>query len=176
MQKPSQSSRGAAEIHTKLVERLFLRFSVLYGNKFADMWKGIDLHEVKKCWADELSSYSVQAIAAAVNGLTDKPWPPTLPEFLEMCDGVRPAPTIAAHLPYKPTGTVDPNDPEIVAARELGMASVKRGFNRPSPAWAYRAKRRWLNNEIKYNPDVLAMINGAIERDNGQSDPFKGSV
>jgi hypothetical protein len=176
VQKPSQSSRGAAEIHTKLVERLFLRFSVLYGNKFADMWKGIDLHEVKKCWADELSSYSVQAIAAAVNGLTDKPWPPTLPEFLEMCDGVREAPTIAAHLPYKGNEKVDPNDPEIVAARERCMASEKRGFNRPSPVWAYRAKKRWLNNEIKYNPDVLAMINGAIERDNGQSDPFKGSV
>jgi hypothetical protein len=172
-QRPSQSSQAAQELHTKLVERLFLRFSVLYGNKFADMWKGIDLHEVKKCWADELSSYSVQAIAAAVNGLTDKPWPPTLPEFLEMCDGVRPAPIIAAHLTYKPNEKPDPNDPEIVAARERCMANVKRGFDRPSPAWAYRAKRRWLNNEIKYNPDVLAMINGAIERDAGRNDPFK---
>lgn len=175
MQKPSPSSRGAPEIHTKLVERLFLRFSVLYGNKFADMWKGVDLHEVKKCWADELSAYSVQAIAAAVNGLTDKPWPPTLPEFLEMCDGVKPEPVIAAHLPYKPRGTIDPNDQEVKSARERCMANVKRGFEKPSPAWAYRAKRRWLNNEIKYSPDVMTMINGAIERDNGHSDPFKNA-
>lgn len=138
------------------------------------MWKGIDLQEVKKCWADELSGYSVQAIAAAVNGLAAKQWPPTLPEFLEMCEGVRPAP--AAQLPYKPTSKVDPNDPEIIAARERCMANISMGFDRPSPAWAYRAKRRWLNNEVKYNPDVLSMINGAIERDGGYSDPFKAAA
>lgn len=145
----------------------------MYGNKFMDMWRGIDLNEVKACWAQELGAYKPSQIGAAVDALKGNTFPPTLPEFLELCEqSGKPQVTAAAHLPYRPRATVDPNDPEVVEARARCMASVSRGFERPSAAWAYRAKRRWLNNEIKYSPDVLSMINSAIERDNGHSDPF----
>jgi hypothetical protein len=115
------------EQRSKLVERLFLRMSVLYGNRFADMWEGIDLEEVKKCWADEISAFSIAQIAGAVERLKKANWPPTLPEFLAMCEGDQLKPATTAHLPYKQkSDKYDPNDPEIVAARERCMETARR--------------------------------------------------
>jgi len=165
VRKPSQSSRGEPELHTKLVERLFLRLSALYGNRFTDMWKGIDLHEVKRCWADELSAYSVQQVAQAVNGLTEKAWPPTLPEFLEMCEGAKPVTPIAAHLPYKHE-KVDVNAPDVVAAKARAMALMNDfGKQKPSRKWEYFAKLR------DQAPHVMATIDKVIQRDAGHSKP-----
>ena len=147
----------------------------MYGNKFMDMWRGIDINEVKACWAQELGAYKPSQIGAAVAALKNKPFPPTLPEFMALCEESGQV-TPEAQIPYQAPSKIDPTDPEIVAARERCMNNLDRVFNRPSPAWAYRAKRRWLNNEIKYNPDVLGMINGAIERDAGRNDPFKAAA
>lgn len=109
----------------RLVERLFMRMSVLYGNRFADMWAGIDLDEVKKCWSDEISVFSITQIAGAVEGLKKTNWPPTLPEFLTMCEGNKTI-TATAHLPYKSTtNNYDFNNPEIVAAKGRFMETAK---------------------------------------------------
>lgn len=170
VRKPSQSSRGEPELHTKLVERLFLRLSALYGNRFTDMWKGIDLHEVKRCWADELSAYSVQQVAQAVNGLTEKAWPPTLPEFLEMCEGAKPVTPIAAHLPYKHE-KVDVNAPDVVAAKARAMALMNDfGKQKPSRKWAYFAMLR------PQAPSTMAQIEAAIKADQGRHAPTDEQV
>lgn len=157
------------EVLSKMVDRLFVRFSMLYGTKFTDMWREIPLDDVKACWCDELSAYSIQQVAGAVNRLNEKPFPPTLPEFLDLCEKAAP-PNIAAHLPYRELPKSDPSDPETVAARGLCMANVSVGFGAANAAWAYRAKRRWADGAIVYNPDTLKMINAAIENDGGRSD------
>lgn len=157
---------------TKTVERLFARMAALYGSRFADQWAGINPVDVKKCWAEEIAAYPMQQIAAAVNALTTKNWPPTLPEFLELMQDQRPALNASAHKPTKSVDAVDTQAPDVLAAKARCMASMARGFSAPTPAWAYRAKRRWLDGEVRHSPDVTAMINRVIERDRGMHDPF----
>lgn len=67
------------------VERLFLRFSAMYGSKFADLWRGCDLTSVKGLWAEELAGYSADEIKRGIDCCKTRDWPPTLPEFLKLC-------------------------------------------------------------------------------------------
>lgn len=168
----SVNTRLDAATATKTVERLFARMALMYGSKFADQWAGINPADVKKCWSEEIAAYPIDQIAAAVKALTTKKWPPTLPEFLELIQDQRPALTTAAYKPSKSVDAVDTRAPDVLAAKARCMASVARGFSAPTLAWAYRAKRRWLDGEVKHSPDVKAMINRVIERDRGVHDPF----
>lgn len=67
------------------IDRLFSRLSAFYGSKFADLWRGTDLAEVKAVWAEELAGFSGAEIAKGLEGCKAKEWPPTLPEFLLLC-------------------------------------------------------------------------------------------
>jgi hypothetical protein len=168
----SVNTRLDAATATKTVERLFARMAVMYGSRFADQWAGINPADVKKCWSEEIAAYPMRQIAAAVNALTTKNWPPTLPEFLELIEDQRPRLATAAYKPSKSVDAVDTQAPDVLAAKARCMASMARGFTAPTPAWAYRAKRRWLDGEVRHSPDVTAMINRVIERDRGMHDPF----
>jgi len=71
-----------------LVDRLFSRFTAIYGaQKVGAMWADSDLNEVKGVWAQSLSRYAPQSIGVAIQRLIDSGsgWPPTLPEFCELC-------------------------------------------------------------------------------------------
>lgn len=71
-----------------LVERLFSRFVSLYGSqKVGSMWADADLSEVKALWAQQLTRYKPATIGLALQNLmaSGNEWPPTLPEFMEMC-------------------------------------------------------------------------------------------
>lgn len=112
----------------------------MYGNKFADMWAGIELADVKKCWADELRIFSVDQVGKAVDGLKLNNFPPTLPEFLQLCiQARREAPRSYEHRPALP----DIQGEEISAARERCMEAI-RGltFGKPSKDWATRIIER----------------------------------
>ena len=61
----------------------------MYGNKFLDMWRDIDIADVKKCWSDELRIFSVEQVGVAVDRLKCNNFPPTLPEFLSLCEMAR---------------------------------------------------------------------------------------
>ena len=69
------------------ITKIFSHFEALYGSKFHDAWKGTDLANVKQVWAEKLGGFKdkPQAIKSALDSLDDKPWPPTLPEFLHLC-------------------------------------------------------------------------------------------
>lgn len=72
---------------TPWVNRLFERMSGLYGVKFADAWRGCDLENVKAVWAAKLAGFYEMpgCLKAALDACDDRPWPPTLPEFLGLC-------------------------------------------------------------------------------------------
>ena len=75
-------------VSVALVERLFSRFVALYGSqKVGAMWADADLAEVKMVWAIQLSRFNPHSIKVALQCLIDsgREWPPTLPEFIEMC-------------------------------------------------------------------------------------------
>ena len=69
------------------IEKIFTHLTELYGSRFADMWRGVDVAGVKTTWAAKLGGFSdrPEAIKAALDALDDKPLPPTLPEFLHLC-------------------------------------------------------------------------------------------
>ena len=67
------------------IDRLFGRFSAMYGARFADMWAGVELSVVKSVWADDLSAMTTDEIARGVEACKSTKFPPTLPEFVSMC-------------------------------------------------------------------------------------------
>ena len=77
------------------VEKLFERFSLIYGAKFLDLWANVDKSTLKKAWAEELAGYTGFEIKRGLDTCKTKAptFPPTLFEFLAMC---RPALTAEA--------------------------------------------------------------------------------
>jgi len=67
------------------VERLISRMQALYGAKFAAQWEGVDLIALKQAWAEELAGYSGEEIARGLSACRERPFPPTLPEFMVLC-------------------------------------------------------------------------------------------
>jgi len=70
------------------VDRLFARFVAIYGTqKVGAMWLDASMNEVKSVWADQLGRFAPESIAGALQRLVDSSsaWPPTLPEFVELC-------------------------------------------------------------------------------------------
>jgi hypothetical protein len=69
------------------VVRLFERMSAMYGSKFSDLWAGVDPANMRAVWADKLGGFAQrpEIIKAALDACDDRPWPPTLPEFMGIC-------------------------------------------------------------------------------------------
>lgn len=80
-----ESSTSRPRLPQRWVERLFLRLSAIYGKHFADAWRGCDLDEVKDAWAYGLGDLSAEEIARGIDACHGRPYPPTLPEFRELC-------------------------------------------------------------------------------------------
>lgn len=124
------------------IERLFDRLAALYGSKFADLWKNTDLQNVKATWAEKLGGFGDRPdiIRHALDACDDRPWPPTLPEFLGLCrDQARRAGAESVKLP-PPQLTVEER---MERAKLLESAAVK------SASYDYRAcwneiRRRYL--------------------------------
>jgi hypothetical protein len=81
----NQLSTSTEPLSTAWIERLFDRMISLYGNKFLDMWRDIDLQGVKQTWAHELGKLSRDDVARGANALSQQEWPPTLPQFISLC-------------------------------------------------------------------------------------------
>lgn len=118
----------APSLTDRLVDRLFERFSVMYGRHWAEMWADVPLADVRDAWAAELASFTGVQIGAALQRVGT--FPPTLPEFVALC---RPVPMIAAHRPYLPAPRSEPIDGAVRAEIVAGKLTKKRD----SKAWAH---------------------------------------
>lgn len=70
------------------VERLFERFSAAFGAmKVGTMWPAEDHETVKALWGEQLGRFTPDTIRSALQAVVDsgRAWPPTLPEFVELC-------------------------------------------------------------------------------------------
>ena len=58
-----------------------------YGTKFTDQWRGNsdDMADLKRHWAETLGKYTSDELKRGVDALSERDWPPTLPEFEKMC-------------------------------------------------------------------------------------------
>lgn len=67
------------------IDRLWQRFLVMYGNKFADMWRDLDPDAVKQAWAEDLAGYTADELKRGLEWCKTQSWPPTLPQFMTAC-------------------------------------------------------------------------------------------
>jgi hypothetical protein len=79
-----------APLQESWIEALFVRFEGLYGNQFIEKWRNTDIANAKQVWAETLAGVSAEQIKAALIecGKTCK-FPPSAPEFYQLCKAVR---------------------------------------------------------------------------------------
>lgn len=97
------------------VERLFARLCACYGAKFLDLWTGVDIEEVKAEWARQLNGMPLQAIANAIDRLGK--FPPSLPEFRELCQAE------ADRMPQAPVSV--PTPPPTLPSNAFRLLSLE---------------------------------------------------
>lgn len=67
------------------IEALFLKLATMYGNRFTDMWRGVDSDKVKQTWAERLVVYPPEVLKYALAECDNFPSPPSLPQFIQLC-------------------------------------------------------------------------------------------
>lgn len=67
------------------IDRLWQRFIVMYGSKFADMWRDLPVDEVKQAWGEDLAGYTADELKRGLEWCKTQSWPPTLPQFMTAC-------------------------------------------------------------------------------------------
>ena len=123
--------------YESLVEQLFDRFQKFYGaSAFLSKWEGIDPDELKRTWAKQLMKFHPQEIVRATGMLPEGDFPPALPVFCGICQTVRDInrAKMQANAP-KLKHKIDPNDPEIVAARERVYETARKN----NMQWVFKA-------------------------------------
>ncbi|RQV56108.1 hypothetical protein [Burkholderia cenocepacia] len=119
------------------IEALFSKMAAFYGSRFASMWNGVNVVEVRRAWAIELGKLSRDQLKAGSDNLTALPKPPTLPEFVSLCRQARSeqaastAPRLADERPAD-RATVEAN---LGAIRRVQERVLRR---EPTAEWAFR--------------------------------------
>jgi len=124
MNAPNQQplTPSSTALPAEWIERIFALMLASYGAKFTDLWRGTDLAAVKALWAQKLAGFSDQpkAIKAALDALDERPFPPTLPEFLALCrEAAKRTGTAQQALPYRPT------EADIARVRAVAAEAAK---------------------------------------------------
>lgn len=123
------------------VEALFSEFEALYGSRFADMWRHTDVAYVKSLWAKALAGLTRREIRTGLAGCGNRPWPPSLPEFLTLCRPEADAEKAFALAQEQVSRRFSGED--VWPDRALYWAAVAFGFyDLRSMSWPM-AKNRW---------------------------------
>lgn len=105
------------------IDRLFMRFSGMYGKHWADMWDGVPLEQVKAVWAEDLAGCTPEQIRHALDHCkTQLKFPPTCPEFVALCRQFRVEPQNVPYLPA-PVSRMPPHIAEQLKAFVEGKRS-----------------------------------------------------
>lgn len=112
---------------------MFERLSAMYGSKFATMWAGVNPQSIKAVWAEELGELSGEEIADGLRACMDRDWPPTLPEFMRLCN---PKPDYETLFRQSAAGGPYPSKVAFWAAQNFGPFELR------TATWE-RAKVRW---------------------------------
>lgn len=80
---PSTATRGA--LPDAFVERIFQRMEDRYGALWADRYGAFPRDRVMRTWAEDMADLSRDELVRGMTACKDRKFPPTLPEFREMC-------------------------------------------------------------------------------------------
>lgn len=146
-----------AAIPQRWVETLFATMSATYGARFADLWRGTNIAQVKRHWGSELAKLTSPQMKAGRENLMALPKPPTLPEFLALCRQARME--AAAHVAPKleDLPKISPEE----AARNLGTvrsAMSKMRLPVPTAEWAFKAFEGIEKKPFKVQKDIKDAI------------------
>ena len=130
MNKPqSQSttslhSSGAHHDESKRIDRLFLRFAIMYGHVWRTLYKNESfLDTSKEEWQDGLQKFDNQDIKEAIMLCREQcNYPPTLPQFIDFCRSSQ-----NRHIPYQ--RLVIDQMPAPSAAGTAALAQIKKILN-----------------------------------------------
>lgn len=74
------------------IDRLFLRMASFYGKHWIDMWSDVPVDSVKAEWQAKLTGMSSKTVFKAVDYCSENlRFPPTLPEFVQLCKASTPS-------------------------------------------------------------------------------------
>jgi len=163
MSNPHDPLRG--ELADRAVERLFARFSAMYGDAAMHrMWGQQDPAAVQRIWAAAVARIGLQRIAAGLRHLEDtgSTFPPALGEFVGACK--------AATVPPEHRPLAIPHSrtqEEIAAGRELAerIATQVRAtpVARDPSAWARRILQRHADGDTTLSHAAIATAKAALE-------------
>lgn len=70
-----------------MIDKLFNFFLVRYGKLWAERYAnlGLTMNEIKNEWEAEISRLTPQELQTGIDACRTKTFPPTLPEFIQMC-------------------------------------------------------------------------------------------
>jgi len=72
------------------IDRLFQRFSLMYGKEWAEKWSGLPLDQVKAAWSQDLAFASADQLRLALDHCkANNKFPPSSPEFVGLCKQFR---------------------------------------------------------------------------------------
>lgn len=182
MTSHATSPQNQSALPDTWVERIFDHMAALYGSKFADLWRNTDAEKVKSMWAFRLGGFAdkPQAIKSALDALDDRPFPPTLPEFIALCrQAASRMGSDTKALPYKPTAEDIERQREManVASAAVSVAKVKDGIDQhwathPRSHAHLRAIFSAANSDRRFLPCVQKMVDDGICSADGQAIRF----
>lgn len=127
------------------IERLWTRLVSMYGNKFLDMWRGLDIALVKTAWSEDLAGYTSDELKRGLEYCKTQQWPPTLPEFMTACRPVRDAKTEWAEACEQMRIRLEGKGLDVWSRPQVYWAAVSIGwYDLNSTSWD-QIRTRWIN-------------------------------
>lgn len=141
------------------VDSLFTKMSTTYGSRFADMWQGIPIDDVRRAWGIDMRKLSAEQLRAGVHTLDLAfPIPPTWPQFMAHCRQARRS---------QAPGQLTDNRRADPARYAANMERVRDAAKPRAPsgvAWAHALLSRGKSRSGgALPPEVIRVAQGAIE-------------
>ena len=135
----------ASSLPDRWIGKIFDEMQAMYGSKFTDMWKGIEPLAIRSTWAMTLAGFTArpECLKAALCACDERPWPPTLPEFLGLCRDA--AKRVGSQHLALPAPEID-LEASGLRAKELAGA-VKKTDAYDWLGWAKKLRTRYLGGE-----------------------------
>lgn len=135
--QPQSPAWPANAIPERWVEALFTAMAATYGARFADLWRGAKIEDIKRQWGVELSRLTSAQMKAGRETMTDLERAPTLPEFMAHCRRARLA-AAEAQAPQLDHTPASSPETATAALREINMAQRAILRKEPNGEWAFR--------------------------------------
>lgn len=151
------------------IDRIWQRFFMMYGNKFADMWRGLEPDAVKRAWAEDLAGYSAEEIKRGIDWCKSQDWPPTLPAFMAACRPVMGARTEWAEACEQMRIRLEGKGADVWSRPQVYWAAVSVGwYDLNNTAWE-QIKARWENALENAKSDPIPEYRAALPAPGKQS-------